>query len=72
MYINDDSIRNVDKNRLLSLLDSLVSTMYVRQELSVHIREYETQYNTELQYLLTNGILTITRNCQTQFYHQTL
>lgn len=72
MYINDDSIRNVDKNRLLSLLDFLVSTMYGKQELSVHIREYETQYNPELQYLLTNGILTITRNCQTQFFHQTL
>lgn len=47
MYINDDSIRNVDKNRLLSLLDFLVSTMYGKQELSVHIREYETQYNPE-------------------------
>ena len=37
MYINDDSIRNVDKNRLLSLLDSLVSTMYARQIGRAHV-----------------------------------
>lgn len=71
-YVNDDSIRKVDKERLLALLDSLVTTMYQRQELSVHIREFETKYDPELRYLFTNGLLIITKNGQVQFFHQTL
>ena len=71
-YVNDDSIRKVEKERLLSLLDSLVSTMYHRQELSVHIRKYETDYDSELKYLFTNGFLIVTKNGLVQFFHQTL
>lgn len=71
-YINEDSVRKVDKDRLLSLLDALVATMYKRQELSVHIREFETKYDTELRYLFTNGLLIITKTGQVQFFHQTL
>lgn len=70
-YINDSSIRKVEKKRLLSLLDSLVETMYHRQELSVHIRKFETDYDAELKYLFTNGLLIITKNGQVQFFHQT-
>ena len=36
-YVLDDSVRKVGKERLLSLFDKLVATMYERQELSVHI-----------------------------------
>lgn len=71
-YVTDDSIRKVDKDRLLTLLDSMVSTMYDRQMLSVHIREFETLYDAELRYLLTNGLLIITKGGQVQFFHQTL
>lgn len=68
----DDSIRKVSKDNLLSLLDGLVTKMYQRQELSVHLREFETIYDAELKYLLSNGFLTITQNGQVQFFHQTL
>lgn len=71
-YVNNDNVRKVDKEKLLSLLDSLVSTMYKRQELSVHIREFETTYDAELRYLFTNGLLIITKHGQVQFFHQTL
>lgn len=71
-YIIDDSERKVEKTQLLSLLDILVSSMYKRQELSVHIREYETGYDKELKYLFSNGILLLTRSGQIQFFHQTL
>lgn len=71
-YITDDSVRPVEKNRLLSLLDKIVSSMYERQELSVHIREYETEFDREMQYLFTNGILLPTKNGQVQFFHQSL
>ena len=71
-YVLDDSVRTVDKNHLLSLLDALVTTMYERQELSVPIRGYETEYNTELQYLFRNEILLRTKSGQIQFFHQTL
>ena len=71
-YVNDDSVRKVDKRQLLSLLDSLVTSMYQRQELSIHIRAFETYYNAELKYLFTNGLLIITKNGQVQFFHQTL
>lgn len=71
-YVLDKSVRTVDKQRLLALLDSLVKTMYERQELTVHIREYETAFSTELQYLLRNDLLLKTKNGQVQFFHQTL
>lgn len=71
-YVNDDSVRKVNKERLLSLLDALVTTMYQRQELSVHIREFETKYDAELRYLFSNGVLIITKSGQVQFFHQTL
>lgn len=71
-YILDDSVRKVDKDRLLALLDKLVTTMYERQELSVHIRNFETEYSAELQYLLTNELLLKTKSSQIQFFHQTL
>ena len=71
-YVADDNERNVDKNRLLALLDSIVSTMYERQVLSVHIREYETKFDAELRYLVRNGLAIITSGGQVQFFHQTL
>lgn len=71
-YISNMNTCPVDKNSLLSLLDTLVDTMYRRQELSVHIRELETQYEQELRYLLTNGFLIESKSRQIQFFHQTL
>ena len=71
-YVLDDSVRKVNKDRLLALLDKLVTTMYKRQELSVHIREFETDFSTELQYLFTNELLLKTKSNQIQFFHQTL
>lgn len=71
-YVMDDSVRNVNKAQLLALFDKLVGAMYERQELSVHIREFETDFSAELQYLFTNEILLTTKNLQIQFFHQTL
>lgn len=70
--INNASTYSVSKASLLSLLDTLVDTMYQRQELSIHIREFETQYEQELRYLLTNDLLIESRNRQIQFFNQTL
>lgn len=71
-YINDDSVRKVNKEKLLALLDALTAKMYQRQELAVHIRTFETQYNTELEYLFSNELLIRTKSGQVQFFHQTL
>lgn len=71
-YVLDESVRKVNKERLLALLDKLVETMYERQELSAHIREFETDFSAELQYLLTNELLLKTKSNQIQFFHQTL
>lgn len=71
-FVNDGSVRRIDKGRLLSLLDSLVTMMYQRQELSVNIREFETNYDAELRYLFSNGFLIITKSGHIQFFHQTL
>lgn len=67
-YVNDSSVRKVSKENLLSLLDALVTRMYQRQELSVHVREFETVYDAELNYLFSQGLLTITKNGQVQFF----
>ena len=71
-YILDDSMRTVDKERLLALMDVLVTTMYKRQELSVHLREFETDFSFELQYLFSHELLLKTKSNQIQFFHQTL
>lgn len=71
-YVLDGSVRKVDKFRLLDLLDAIVDAMYDRQELSVQLREFETNFSAELQYLFTNGFLIKTQNSQIQFFHQTL
>lgn len=71
-FINNANTFSVNKANLLFLLDILVDTMYQRQELSVHIREFETQYDQELRYLLTNGFLIESKSQQIQFFHQTL
>lgn len=71
-YVTDDSVRKVNKDRLLTLLDAIVSEMYKRQELSLHIRAFETEYDAELRYLFTNELLLVTKNGHIQFFHQTL
>ena len=71
-YIIDDSVRKVDKDRLLNFLDALVTAMYERQELSIHIRAFETKFSAELQYLFTHELLSKTKSNQIQFFHQTL
>lgn len=71
-YVTDDSVRKVNKDKLLALLDGLVADMYKRQELSLHIRAFETEYAAELKYLLTNELLLVTPNGHIQFFHQTL
>lgn len=71
-YVTDDSVRKINKDKLLALFDVLVSDMYKRQELSLHVRAYETEYDAELKYLFTNELLLITKNGHIQFFHQTL
>ena len=71
-YILDDSVRKVNKNSLLALLDALVATMYKDQELSVHIRLFETDFSAELQYLFSHELLLKMKSNQIQFFHQTL
>lgn len=70
--LNNATSSTVEKGRLVSLLDALVDTMYQRQELSVHRRELETQYEQELRYLLSNDFLIESKSRQIQFFHQTL
>lgn len=70
--LNNATSSTVEKGRLVSLLDALADTMYQRQELSVHRRELETQYEQELRYLLTNEFLIESKSRQIQFFHQTL
>lgn len=72
IYICDVDQNQINKKALLELLDNMVNTMYDRQELSVHIGNYETTYNSELKYLFSNGLLILTQNGQMQFFHQTM
>ncbi len=71
-YIINVDEKKINKKTLLDLLDAIVNAMYQRQELSVHKRNYETLYTKELEYLSSIGLLTVTRNDQLQFFHQTL
>lgn len=60
------------REKVLKLLDAMVDAMYRRQELFVHKQEFESNYNDELNYLLSNGLLLCTSNGRVQFFHQTM
>lgn len=70
--VNAEENDRVSKDYIVSLLDSMVTTMYERQELYVHIRDYETRYSIELKYLFSCGFLILAHKTQVQFFHQTL
>ena len=72
IYVVNVQADTFRKDALLALLDELAGSMYERQELSVHIRDFETRYNNELAYLLHNGLLTKTASGHIQFFHQTM
>ena len=64
---------NADKRaKVLKLLDAMVDAMYRRQELFVHKQEFESNYNDELNYLFSSGLLLCTSNGRVQFFHQTM
>lgn len=69
--IDIDAIK-VNKNRVLQLLDNMVETMYKRQELSVHKREFETNFSEELHFLFSQELITLNPNGRIQFFHQTM
>ena len=60
------------REKVLELLDTMVAVMYQRQELFVCKKEFESKYNDELNYLLSNGLLLCTSNGRMQFFHQTM
>ena len=60
------------REKVLELLDTMVVVMYQRQELFVCKKEFESKYNDELNYLLSNGLLLCTSNGRIQFFHQTM
>lgn len=69
--INIDS-NKVNKDQLLQFLDTIVVTMYKRQELSIDIRELESNYSDALSYLLSKELLLCSTNRRVQFFHQTM
>ena len=62
----------VNREKLLEFLDIMVNAMYKRQELSIHQREIESKYNSEMRYLLSNELLLQASNGRIQFFHQTM
>lgn len=62
----------INRERLFEFLDVLTSTMYERQELSIHHREIESNYISEMSYLLSNEVLLQSPNGRIQFFHQTM
>lgn len=71
-YIIDDTNEEVNKTRVVELLDAIANRMYERQELTIRRKIVETEYSKELNYLLHSEILTMTPNGLLQFFHQTM
>ncbi len=71
-YLCNPAINAITRNNLLKCLDEIVNTMYQRQELSIHRHNIETEFEQELNYLLSNRILIALNNNHVQFFHQTL
>lgn len=68
---NADELK-VNRTQLLSLLDRIVNQMYVQQELSVREKLFETEFRTEINYLLHSELLLKTPAGLLQFFHQTM
>lgn len=71
-YITDNTNDSVSKERIIVFLDVLVNRMYEHQELSVRYISLETDYVSEIRYLLHCEVLTLTQNGLLQFFHQTM
>lgn len=71
-YIIDDIDKDIDRRRIIALLDVIVNHMYEKQELTIRRVAIETEYSKEMYYLLHSEILILTPNGQIQFFHQTM
>lgn len=72
IYITDIDENKITRKSLLDFLDVMTNAMYERQELSIHQREIESNYITEMRYMLSVGLLLQTSNGRIQFFHQTM
>lgn len=72
IYITDIDENKITRKSLLDFLDVMTNAMYERQELSIHQREIESNYITEMRYMLSVGLLLQTSNGRVQFFHQTM
>lgn len=72
IYIRDIDENKISKSKVLEVLDTMVENMYKRQELSIHKCVVETEYNNELNYLLSNELLLSVSDERIQFFHQTM
>lgn len=62
----------VNRTQLHAFLDRIVNQMYRQQELSVREKLFETEFNSEINYLLHSELLLKTSSGQLQFFHQTM
>lgn len=72
IYITDIDENKITRKSLLDFLDVMTNAMYERQELSIHQQEIESNYITEMRYMLSVGLLLQTSNGRVQFFHQTM
>lgn len=73
VLMNNASQRNIDSNQLMKYLEKLVGCMIQEQVLSLNVRRFDTCFNIEQAYMLSEGYLAQSNNGeQVQFRHQTL
>lgn len=72
VFINDVDVSKVNRDRLLMLLNAIANQMYNQQELSVRVKLYETEYLSEINYLLHSELIRKTSSGLIQFFHQSM
>ena len=73
VLMNNASQRNIDSNQLMKYLEKLVGCMIQEQVLSLNVRRFDTCFNIEQAYMLSEGYLAQSNNGeQVQFRHQTI
>ena len=72
IHITDIDENKINRDKLLDFLDVMTTTMYEHQELSIHKMGLESNYVSEMRYLLSNGLLLQPSKDRIQFFHQTM
>lgn len=64
------NVNNISTERLILLIEKIANSMYESQQLFVNGKTYESQFLNEINYLSSEGVISLSDDRKIQFIHQ--